>query len=45
MRNDAAAPKGMPELKSITVMPTDFRKALADQKALIAFWQDATGIR
>ena len=45
LRNDAAAPKGMPELKSIKVMPTDFRKALAEQKSLIEFWQDATGIR
>jgi iron(III) transport system substrate-binding protein len=45
LRNDASAPKGMPELKSIKIMPTDFRKALEDQKPLIAFWQEATGIR
>jgi len=45
LRNDAAAPKGMPELKSVKIMPTDFRKALGGQKALIEFWQEATGIR
>jgi hypothetical protein len=35
----------MPELKTIKIMPTDFRKALQDQKSLIEFWQEATGIR
>jgi iron(III) transport system substrate-binding protein len=45
LRNDASAPKGMPPLKSVKIMPTDFRKALADQKSLIGFWQEATGIR
>ena len=35
----------MPALRPITIMPTDFRKALADQKSLIEFWQEATGIR
>ena len=45
LRDDAPAPKGMPELKDIKIMPTDFRKAVADQKPLIEFWQEATGIR
>ncbi len=45
LRSDAPAPQGMPALSTIKIMPTDFRKALADQKPLIEFWQDATGIR
>jgi len=45
LRNDAPAPQGMPELKTIKIMPTDFRNALEDQKPLIEFWQEATGIR
>ncbi len=45
LRKDAPAPQGMPPLSTIKILPTDFRKALEDQKPLIAFWQEATGIR
>ena len=45
LSSDAPPPQGMPELKTIKIMATDFRKALADQKPLIEFWQEATGIR
>jgi iron(III) transport system substrate-binding protein len=43
-RNDAPTPEGLPALKDIKIMPTDFRKMLADQAQLIAWWQDHAGV-
>ena len=45
MRNNAPAPKGLPPLDKVKFINFDLKKALADQKKLIAWWQDVTGIQ
>jgi iron(III) transport system substrate-binding protein len=45
LRNGAPAPQGLPPLEKVKLMPIDLKKALADQKKLIAWWQDVTGIQ
>ena len=45
LRNGAPAPQGLPPLDKVKLMPLDLKKALADQKKLIAWWQDVTGIQ
>lgn len=45
MRNGAPAPKGLPPLDKIKFITFDLKKALADQKKLIAWWQEVTGIQ
>lgn len=45
LRNGAPPPKGLPALRDVKIMPTDVAKALADQKRLIAWWQEQTGIK
>jgi iron(III) transport system substrate-binding protein len=45
LRNGAPAPQGLPPLDKVKLMPIDLKKALADQKKLIAWWQDVTGIQ
>ena len=45
LRNGAPAPTGLPPLDKVKLMPLDLKKALADQKKLIAWWQDVTGIQ
>jgi iron(III) transport system substrate-binding protein len=45
MRNGAPAPQGLPPLEKVKFMSLDLKKALADQKKLIAWWQDVTGIQ
>lgn len=44
LREGMPAPKGLPALSSVRLLPLDVPKALADQKELIAFWQKAAGI-
>jgi hypothetical protein len=41
----APSPQGLPRLDSVKLMPLDLKRALADQKKLIAWWQDVTGIQ
>ncbi len=45
MRSNAPAPKGLPPLDKVKFINSDLKKALADQKKLIASWQDVTGIQ
>lgn len=45
LRNGAPAPTGLPPLDKVKLMPLDLKKALAEQKKLIAWWQDVTGIQ
>lgn len=45
LRNGSPAPQGLPPLDKVKLMPLDLKKALADQKKLIAWWQDVTGIQ
>ncbi len=45
MRKDAPAPQGLPPLDQVKFVTLDLKKALADQKKLIAWWQDVTGIQ
>jgi iron(III) transport system substrate-binding protein len=45
MRSNAPAPKGLPPLDKVKFINFDLKKALADQKKLIAWWQDVTGIQ
>jgi len=45
LRNGAPAPQGLPPLDKVKMMSFDLKKALADQKKLIAWWQDVTGIQ
>jgi iron(III) transport system substrate-binding protein len=45
LRPNAPAPKGLPPLDKVKLMQFDLTKALADQKKLIAWWQDVTGIQ
>jgi iron(III) transport system substrate-binding protein len=45
LRNGSPAPQGLPPLDKTKLMPLDLAKALADQKKLIAWWQDVTGIQ
>ncbi len=45
LRNGLAAPAGLPELGDIKIMPTDVKRALADQKKLLTWWQSTSGIQ
>jgi iron(III) transport system substrate-binding protein len=45
LRNGAPAPQGLLPLDQVKLMPIDLKKALAEQKKLIAWWQDVTGIQ
>ena len=45
LRDGAPAPQGLPPLDKVKLMPIDLKKALDDQKKLIAWWQDVTGIQ
>jgi iron(III) transport system substrate-binding protein len=45
MRNGAPAPKGLPELDKVKFLTFDLKKALADRKELIAWWQEVTDIQ
>ena len=45
LRKDVKPPDGMPELKNLKVLPLDIEKALADQTALLIWWQQATGVK
>ncbi len=45
LRNGPPAPQGLPPLDKVKLMPLDLKKALAEQKKLIAWWQDVTGIQ
>ncbi len=45
LRDGAPAPQGLPPLEKVKLMPIDLKKALDDQKKLIAWWQDVTGIQ
>jgi hypothetical protein len=35
----------MPAIDTIKLMPYDIARALADQKQLIAWWQQVTGVK
>jgi iron(III) transport system substrate-binding protein len=45
MRKGAPAPQGLPPLDTVKFVTLDLKKALAEQKKLIAWWQDVTGIQ
>lgn len=45
LRKGAPSPQGLPPLDSVKLMPIDLKKALAEQKQLIAWWQGVTGIQ
>ena len=45
LRKDVKPPDGMPALQSLKVLPLDLDKALADQTALVAWWQQTTGVK
>jgi iron(III) transport system substrate-binding protein len=45
LRNGAPSPKGLPPLDQTKFLRFDLAKALAEQKKLIAWWQDVTGIQ
>lgn len=45
LRNDAPAPKGLPRLSEIKLMPTDVRAALREQPKLLSWWQEQSGVR
>lgn len=45
LRNGAPAPKGLPPLDQTKFLRFDLPKALAEQKKLIAWWQEVTGIQ
>jgi iron(III) transport system substrate-binding protein len=45
LRNGSPAPQGLPPLDRTKLMNFDLTKALADQKKLIAWWQEVTGIQ
>ena len=45
LRNGSPAPQGLPPIDKVKLMQFDLAKALADQKKLIAWWQDVTGIQ
>lgn len=45
LRNDAPPPKGLPRLSDIKIMPTDVAHALKEQKKLLAWWQEQTGVK
>lgn len=45
LRNGAPAPKGLPRLSEVKILPTDVAKALKDQQKLLAWWQEQTGIK
>jgi iron(III) transport system substrate-binding protein len=45
MRKGAPVPKGLPELDKVKFINFDLKKALAEQKKLIAWWQEVTGIQ
>jgi iron(III) transport system substrate-binding protein len=45
LRKSTPAPQGLPPLEKVKFIPLDLKKALEDQKKLIAWWQDITGIQ
>ena len=45
LRSGSKAPQGMPPLDSVKILPLDVPKALAQQKELIAWWQEVTKIQ
>ena len=45
LRDGSAPPKGMPNLKTIKILPLDIKAALRDQSKLLAWWQQVTGIQ
>jgi hypothetical protein len=45
LRNGSPSPKGLPPLNEVKLLPVDVHKVLAEQKKLIAWWQDVTGIQ
>ncbi len=45
LRNGAPAPQGLPPLDQTKFLRFDLTKALADQKKLVAWWQEVTGIQ
>lgn len=45
LRNGLAPPAGLPKLADIKIMPTDVKRALVDQKKLLAWWQSKSGIQ
>jgi iron(III) transport system substrate-binding protein len=45
LRKGAPSPNGLPPLESVKLMSFDLKKALAEQKALISWWQGVTGIQ
>ena len=44
LRDGSSPPEGMPDLKTVKLLPYDIKAALADQDKLIAWWQQVTGI-
>ena len=45
LRKDVNPPDGMPTLQDLKALPLDIDKALAEQKELLAWWQQVTGIK
>jgi iron(III) transport system substrate-binding protein len=45
LRTGSKSPQGMPALDSVKILPLDVPKALAQQKELIAWWQEVTKIQ
>jgi iron(III) transport system substrate-binding protein len=45
LRTGSPSPKGLPPLNEVKLLPVDVHKVLAEQKKLIAWWQDVTGIQ
>ena len=45
LRPNSPAPKGLPALSEVKLMSVDVKKALAEQKPLIAWWQEVAGTK
>jgi iron(III) transport system substrate-binding protein len=45
LRPNSPAPKGLPALNEVKLMSVDVKKALAEQKPLIAWWQEVAGTK
>ena len=45
VRTNAPAPQGLPPLDKVKLMSFDLKKALAEQKQLITWWQEVSGIQ
>lgn len=45
LRKGAPAPKGLPALEQVKLLPIDLKKAMEEKKALISWWQGVTGIQ